>query len=290
MMMMMKAKIGVIALLACSTTMVLAASDVCKYAPDGTGVTYDLSQLQLHGYDYTIAGGDLECTANIVEKNYTYTFNFCSNVNKVSRCRGNGAVIQEDVLGDGSCKVAGRFNAADKSMFDFVDPNRKAAGVSMRYAGGDRCHTNNVDRTTTIKAMCDERATSFRAEKVAEPGGVKSCQYEITIFSVYACPTECPISDGMACAGNGHCRYDRSNSKARCYCNTGFGGDDCSVDTAAKGSFDGTLTGLLVTVLVIVLILAGALVMLLRQVRGFRNDASNYIQIQGQELIGNDSI
>ena len=144
----------------------------------------------------------------------------------------------------------------------------------------------NLDRDS-MKYCCP---TSFRAEKVAEPGGVKSCQYEITIFSVYACPTECPISDGMACAGNGHCRYDRSNSKARCYCNTGFGGDDCSVDTAAKGSFDGTLTGLLVTVLVIVLILAGALVMLLRQVRGFRNDASNYIQIQGQELIGNDSI
>ena len=47
----------------------------CMYKVDGMGVTYDISQLKMEGFDYKIYGGDLPCTPE-KEDNYTYTFNF----------------------------------------------------------------------------------------------------------------------------------------------------------------------------------------------------------------------
>ena len=63
-----------------TTLTLLSATTVsaqgCSWAPDGAGVTYDMTKLQEAG-PYFMEGGDLDCTWDVVEQNYTYFFQFC---------------------------------------------------------------------------------------------------------------------------------------------------------------------------------------------------------------------
>ena len=44
-------------------------------------------------------------------------------------------------------------------------------------------------------------------------------------------PIEChPNSKGQICSGHGICMTDESIEASRCFCNTGFKGEDCSKD------------------------------------------------------------
>ena len=270
----------------------LLPTQACTYSKDGVGVTYDLSKLKQEG-PYYLEGGDLECTWDTVEQNYTYFFAFCGSVGKspAPACKGkDGAVLQMDYEGPTSCKSAGK-PVTDKSAYGWADPNDPAAGFRVTYTGGEMCHTNKVARQTTVVAYCDEAGTAKDgANQVREVGGPKSCQYEIIYHSSYACPQECPVTgdDRKACGGNGHCRFDTDANAARCFCSNGWGGVDCTTDLNAGMS--GTIIGLLVTVFIFTIGLGAALALLYRQVRNYRSDANNYLKLRGQELVKNDSI
>ena len=138
----------------------------CLYKVDGMGVTYDVSQLKMEGFDYKIYGGDLPCTPE-QEDNYTYTFNFCGPLHLPEQfnpnCKRQDASVLQESL-DGSCKVAGRFN---KQSFSLIDKNNPAIGVVVEYGGGDVCHTRaGFARVTKIYAYCDPLGRSYSKDVV----------------------------------------------------------------------------------------------------------------------------
>ena len=53
------------------------------------------------------------------------------------------------------------------------------------------------------------------------------CEYTLTIFSSYGCPSECNRYDNQICGGNGLCGYDFMSLKPKCFCFYGYSGDDC---------------------------------------------------------------
>jgi hypothetical protein len=45
---------------------------------------------------------------------------------------------------------------------------------------------------------------------------------------IVSIPQECPITGNGLCDSHGHCAYDETAGVSHCFCNRGFGGDDCS--------------------------------------------------------------
>lgn len=262
-------------------------SSECIYSPDGLQVSYDLNRMSKVGSgDHEIYGGDIPCTDE-KEDNYTYYYNFCRPINlpqsHVPACNlGNGvAVLQKSV--DGQCKVAGRVKT---QKIELIDPNHPADGVKVTYSEGDRCHTKNKERKTTIFARCSHEGVAWREDLVDEPKGAKSCEYEIKLHSFKACPTECPLGDNsMPCGGHGHCAYDHTNKRARCFCNTGKGGKACTENIQEQQAVNGVMMGLLVTVLIFTLLLAGVLAFLIYKIRMARGETTSYMKVHGQEMM-----
>ena len=122
------------------------------------------------------------------------------------------------------------------------------------------------------------------------------CAYTITIQSFWACPTQCAIAappggkTAELCGGHGHCGWDATNLYPKCFCDNGWSGDACNVAGGGGTSANGTVVGLLVVTFLVVLILLGALAYLVKQIRAYRMDATNYMAIRGNELVGNQDI
>jgi len=76
----------------------------------------------------------------------------------------------------------------------------------------------------------------------------------------------------------------------KCFCDNGWMGDACNVAGGGGTSANGTVVGLLVVTFLVVLILLGALAYLVKQIRAYRMDATNYMAIRGNELVGNQDI
>lgn len=77
-----------------------------------------------------------------------------------------------------------------------------------------------------------------------QPGFVQSqdavfedvtCGYHALLYSRAGCPVQCPVVSApgafgaaKVCAGQGLCDYDSDKSAARCFCDNGWGGVDCT--------------------------------------------------------------
>lgn len=298
-------------LAACTGRIAHAASSSCTWS-QASGASYDVSALKL---THVVTGGDIDCTAQ-PEQEYTYAWNPCGSVNAAdlgfstakadcaaATAGGTATVLQYDSASQDAgnkCKGAGR--SAEQS-WALVDASDRSAGVQITYSTAaarkdtDLCHTANVFRQTRIRLYCDERATGSKptSVKVTEPAGPKACEYEISAHSVHACPTECArSSDGKACGGHGLCltdtgtnTADTGDDKARCFCNNGWQGDACDqggpADHNSTGSDLGGAIALLVILFLLVIGLGVVLVMLVKQIKGYRDDTANYLAISGGE-------
>ena len=56
---------------------------------------------------------------------------------------------------------------------------------------------------------------------------VGSCKYEITIDTIYGCPSGCSVFANSLCASQGLCGYDFGSNVARCFCYYGYTGTAC---------------------------------------------------------------
>ena len=113
------------------------------------------------------------------------------------------------------------------------------------------------------------------------------CHYEVDIPSLYGCPTECGSSDGKVCGGKGLCGYDRTNKKAKCFCDDGWTGSGCQNVDAGSGS---PLTGLLVVIFLVCLVLVGGIYFLYRQIKTYQDDTQNYIRLQASPMGDEDTV
>jgi len=262
------------------------------------GASFDLSALQK---TFTTTGGDIDCTT-VIEQNYTYAFNpcgpavvskgLCDDVDEGTA--EDAAVLQYDpTTGGKSCYPAGRIGLQDFGMVDTTDRSKGIKVTFKTNQPGDKCHTNNVFRQTDIKIICDEKAVVPDTARftVTEPQGPKGCQYEIIMYSVDGCPTECNRgSDGQVCSGHGLCMTDTgvpgdtTDDTAGCFCNNGWTGDACDQsgqsDHNSTGSSLGGAIALLVILFLLMIGLGVVLVMLVKQIKGYRDDTANYLAIR----------
>jgi len=280
---------------------------------DVDGAHFDLSELEKR-QDYTVLGGDLTWTSQKEEK-YKYQFGLCKNVVKERRqtiCNDEGevdaAVYQVGPVGTSqpeSCHVAGKISEQTKLQLQSkADPS---LGLFVNYTDGSQCHhdhdLSNCDYTgsgTSYGKQCPKRRTAIFfecADAEAEPGEAievnsmgqpSHCEYVISMRTMHACPSECgraynsDMKRLALCAGHGICGWDKSNNKAKCFCDDGYGGNDCN-SSASSGTSE-TVVGLLVILLLVTIGLAGVVVFMYKQVRAYRMDATNYMQIRGQEM------
>jgi len=278
-----------------------AAEDrVCVW--DGYSVaTFDLRPLMTSGgLTYRITDGDIPCTPE-VESAYTYEFKLCADLsqsNLPAVCKTpaladlvNGASAVQYIEGQ-ECHPVGRYdNQVDDLMYSLYDAEDPSKGVSLKYLGYDnlRCH-GGVVRSLTVDVICADRhgTSTYVVETANEP---EVCQYHATMESVWGCPRECPLDrNNRLCSTHGHCAFDPVRSKPRCFCNHGWGGDDCGhkVKTSKSSSSSGKPTdvqiGLLVPLILISLGLVGTILYMMRQVMSYRVEAgASYASLAGEE-------
>jgi hypothetical protein len=274
-----------------------AGAASCKWSASGITASYDLSPLMRTGVTpFEVTDGDIPCTP-AVEANYTYIFDICENVESAkmsaratTACAGKEGVALQfdpDPTKSDNCQVVAQLG--DKTDgWDVIDPANPAVGVQIQYSNGDKCHHDaeghevpgGIPRSILVKIPCDSSRTAAIPESAAEPS---HCQYEVTIPSMYGCPTQCPISGRKVCGGHGLCDYDTTHKKVHCFCDDGYTGAACNTkgDSSDSGT-SGTVIALLVVLLIMTLGLSAVVVLMVKMLRAYRQDASNYLAIHGQ--------
>jgi len=299
-----------IALSALAAASVSASGDIsCKF--EVSGAHFDLTELSKRA-PIVVTGGDLDWTKE-EEEEYKYQVGICRNVASTemtsfsSACEGKDAaavyqVGPTNLAGTAqNCHVAGLTTSG--ARFQLTDPTNPAHGVKLSYTNGETCHHTRdfkacggqtglvcPQRETDLYFVCkDTDVTPGDAAEVDNLGQITHCKYSIEIQTMHACPQECGLSfndernELALCAGHGLCGWDQSNKKAKCFCDDGYTGTDCSKKGSSTSS-SGGVKGLVILLLLLTMGLIGVIVFMAKQVRAYRNDATNYMQIRGQEL------
>lgn len=247
---------------------------------------------------YTVEDGDIPCTHS-VEPLYTYQFNVCGAVtgyvedkcrhelvdaHGVSKLSTAGAIQinkhDNNNTADDWCYVVGYYNeAATKlKLLDEKDPTK---GIQVTYLG-DFCN-GGTQRKLHIRLECADKLSPVPTHAYEYTG----CEYTIYMPSVYGCPLECPVANRQLCGGNGHCAYDEDKGGARCFCNHGAYGDDCSSSSAsvqqalAAAGYSPAMTGLIVTLFVVIVFLVVGIYIMFKQVSAYKEDVTNYQVLKG---------
>jgi len=263
----------------------------CTNFDSNMGAHFDLSELSRAAGDpmYSVIDGDLPCTAK-VEANYTYIFNVCGTVGTSAmpdKCKtltnvGQASALQINTRGtydqsDDYCFMAGEYSEVmtKVSLLNQEDPTK---GIQVSYAGG-RC-SNGDQRMFNIEMGCMDKLNPVATHALE----YSHCVYTVTMPSIYGCPLECPVSNRHLCGGNGHCAYDDDKHAARCFCNNGYTGADCS-KTATDDSlnYSPALLGLIITLFIIVCALAAGLLFMVRQIAAYKDDMAHYEVLKGGE-------
>ena len=191
--------------------------------------------------------------------------------------------------GDDWCfKVGGYSDQSTKlALLDESDPTK---GVALTYYG-DFCNAKAgqkpIQRTFRVELSCADRLNPVPTHAYE----TTPCGYTVYMPSVYGCPVECPVAQRQLCGGNGHCAYDYDKHAARCFCNKGYGGGDCTLGAdaasaaaaaaAASSSYSPALLSLIIALFVIIGALGAAVAMMIKQVAAYREDVSNYQVLKG---------
>ncbi|KAA0151907.1 hypothetical protein FNF27_03219 [Cafeteria roenbergensis] len=208
-------------------------------------------------------------------REYRYNFNFCGAVEPSQQCEGKNYLsplpaFQTDIEDDGFC-----YSLSNQTKYGWqfasYDERFPSRGVTISYVGGssDGCYDKNwnpVKRAINLKLRCSADADTHNIgddELVVER---ESCTYDLYLESLYGCPTQC-IKGNTLCNGQGVCGYDNDAQKARCFCNTGFEGDDClTVTQPSSGmSIETVFLIIMVILLTVAMFAAGYMVYRLRR-------------------------
>ena len=280
-------------------TALVRGEPVCSLNIENKRVTYDLSDLQLADAA-RITGVDLTQPSQPV-KVYNYTLAVCRNVKEaeIPKACSSGSHPEEyaalqtsSTATPNQCVLLGK---AAQSEMALVDPEQEAAGVLLRYKSGATC-ANGLLREFTLEVRCADVHVVKPVLTVELDGSGKPhpCHYRMVMESIHGCPVQCTVGPDAQkkpslCSGRGLCGYDRSGQRARCFCDDGYGGHNCGeklAPTAPSPSGGGAgTTALLVLLLLAAVGLFATVVYLASQIKAYRSDAQNYMQIRGTELV-----
>lgn len=269
----------------------LFAFDCVKF-DSNMGAVFDLQDLSRSSDEpsYEVTDGDLPCTTNVVEQNYTYHFNICGTVtggipsacatlpglNKAGALQVDKRVVSNP--NDDFCYVAGEYGERTTTV-ELLDQADPTMGLAVTYFG-NYCHKGSVQRKFRVELICADKLNPIPTHALE----YEYCSYTVTMPSVYGCPLECPVSNRRLCAGNGHCAYDHDKGGARCFCNKGYGGSSCAQEEE-EGilNYSPALLGLIITLFVIIGLLVAGIFLMIRQLAAFKEDISNYQALRGDD-------
>ena len=117
-----------------------------------------------------------------------------------------------------------------------------AHGVRMQYTGGDWCAPAGLPpsaRSMALDFICYDQPGLIQSQDAVFED--ITCGYHALLYSRLGCPRECPLArkpsapfgQSRVCGGQGLCDYDTDKGLARCFCDQGWGGADC---TSAGGA------------------------------------------------------
>jgi len=263
----------------------------CGKYDSNKGATFNLEEL-IRSSDqpaYTVEDGDIPCTTKI-EQNYTYVFNVCGlvsnglpkNCDSVLEINSGGAIQIDrrgsETTGDDYCYLVGKYSE-ESTKLSLLNPEDPTAGIQMSYYGS-YCN-NGIQRQFNIQMPCANRLSPVPTHAQE----LSPCVYTIQMPSVYGCPLECGIANRQLCGGNGHCAYDGDKVAAKCFCNNGYTGNDCSQKTSSQSlNYSPALLGLIITLFIIIVGLGGSIVYMVRQISAYKEDMANYAALQSNAM------
>ena len=248
--------------ISCCSLFLFFVSDGSSCEWSSRNATYDLHPLTLTSggqSKYYLVRDEQIDTQDNLNKNFTYAFNICEKVLQYpsTTCRDDtdgycpddcinsthgtcatdckvsitekGFAYQMRTDSDGS-EHCNHLASADSSDYEFslLDEDDPAAGIVLTYYNGDFCggDTLGINREFSIRFQCENDQFNVPDnERVQE---YETCRYNMTIPSIYGCPSECGIYSHALCGSQGLCGYDWSNNNARCFCYHEYSGNDCS--------------------------------------------------------------
>jgi len=258
-----------------------------------TGATFDLRNLikTTEEQPYAITDGDIKCTTS-TEYTWHYIFNICGDVPSDSiptACANQPSAAALQYNDNNECYVVGDYDPSkDEQIWKLRDPSDPSKGVSVTYKG-DYCSQIGNSRTFTIDVLCSNTKNArviaaYEAVRTSQTYVPKTCSYTIEMISYYGCPKECPITNSGLCSSHGECAYDVEKRIPRCFCNSGYSGNDCSKKTSSSSSSATSIQiGLLVTLLIVSLGLIGVVVLMVKKIYDYRKATKSYFGVSGGE-------
>eukprot|EP01084_Bolivina_argentea_P175920 304533_1 len=146
-----------------------------------------------------------------------------------------------------------------KPIWEFLEPNDPAFGITLTYTNGDFCADGGINREFRIKFLCNHDVENIpdKEENIVEP---EKCLYEFTMKTNKGCPTECLIVDEKLCNAKGVCDYDFATSRPKCFCFLGYYGEDCTLTEDPNKEVvyedsDNSYVGALVVVILLLMVI-----------------------------------
>lgn len=267
------------------------------------GATYDMSV-----FTSDIGHRVLDSRHNQDSGNFTYVFNVCGDLQQApnshtpnppgffgdncnvthgnkdgSKLDGPAPAFQLSNKYGFCYRLGHSYKDSDWGLVDAANPSR---GVSLTYKDGNTCD-DGQQRSLKLIFMCGKDASNPFANSGHFVDEVDDCSYEIFTESIYGCPNQCPIVNNMVCNNKGVCDYDTDLKAARCFCQPGWGSNDCATSTDGDGGLD-AVGGVLIFVCILLVALLGVLVYLWNKIRTLRLDPKAYAQLRGGAVLDDD--
>ena len=215
----------------------------CKYHYNNTihGFNFDLSNYIASDDTPDATYYKITDEVHHEKQTFMYYFNLCKTIPSESlpevclETKGSAAEeCSNDALayqyfkadwGFESCyRLSDCVKTSKRIELGLLDPVEPAAGIYIKYAGGNSCENSYSDkaqcfdtiegdektycaRTFKLNIQCHNEITEIpEREEIEEAVG---CSYETTINHQMGCPMECPrnIDNGRVCSGRGLCFY-----------------------------------------------------------------------------------
>lgn len=236
-----------------------AQAGCAKYSHPNPKATFDLNGLAKQG------GYFARDTYVNSGRPFDYYFNLCGETPQPDKnCEawdalGDIVAYQfenvSEAAPEGKCWALGAQKDPVYKLLDDTN-NNAAVGVRITFDGGSECRKDEATpRKFAVNVRCVKEKTSLNFLSTVSEDLENGCEYEVDIFSIHGCPTEChSTTHEKLCSGHGVCGIDSEAQKARCFCNTDWDGPDCAEEKKAKSGPSSTKVNTILLFLVFVLL------------------------------------
>lgn len=273
----------------CLHTVSAATSEGCSHTfRDPHVASFDLKLLEKIGSDYYEAK-DAYFASTDTKRPFSYLFAICRNVKpehlpEICQDKEEGSAYQvidkTDIYPQGQCMTLAN---ADEAEWSLIDGENAGIGVKLTYSG-EKCHVDRAgekQRKFHVQFNCIAQAEDLPTFK---PSVVESdCEYTIEFNTVHGCPRECHATNHEAlCNGHGNCALDLPTNRARCFCNAGWAGSDCSRAPGQPANPNKTTGILFALVMTFFVVLLGLSAVVYQKIKKLNADDNPYGAFEDQ--------